>query len=158
MPHELFVAGFEILTKAQRIFVLPPIVFVVRQFLFHVLVGPRGLLPEQAQLSFQKPDAVVGREHSLLLFGLVLDFQEFELDAFDVVPVGEQELGLILLDDFAHSQLDVIDGLAELLVCLFDFSHEGVLPLLLIAICEIGTVHILLLINIDSSFSLRGRL
>ena len=93
-----------------------------------------------------------------MLFGLVLDFQEFELDAFDVVPVGEQELGLILLDDFAHSQLDVIDGLAELLVRLFDFSHEGVLPLLLIAICEIGTVHILLLINIDSSFSLRGRL
>ena len=37
--------------------------------------------------------------------------QEFEFDALDVVPVGEQELGLFLLDDLAHSQLDVLYGL-----------------------------------------------
>ena len=56
-----------------------------------------------------------------------------------------------MLDDFAYSEFNIIDGLAELLMGVFDFGHKEIFFFLLIA-GEIGIIHQLLLINLNQLF------
>jgi hypothetical protein len=95
-------------------------VFVLLRHAVQLGVEFERLFAEDDHLLLQVLDAVVGGKHLLLLLGLVLDFGQLLLDLGDVVAVGVQELGLMLLYHVLDLLVHVVDGLIEVSVGFVD--------------------------------------
>lgn len=85
-------------------------------FFIQLIVQFQRFLPKYNHLLFQILNAVIRRKHAFLLLRLMLNLCKFLLYLRDVVPIGIEELCLVLLDHMLHLLVHLVDCFVQLAI------------------------------------------
>lgn len=124
LPKQLFVL---LLHNAPGLLELPrlrPVVLALLRLFLEFIVELERFFPEENELLFEEDCPVVGEHLPFLLVCLLLDGGELLLHGLDVVAIGEQELGLVLLDHLVDLFVHDLDRPQEVLVDLVGLIQQ----------------------------------